>query len=189
MLVCRHGFCFLLVSVITAVVTTTSQAFPLLSMSKENMDIQLKVLPLIGGPSWLPIHVQVIVDQTYAFDFVPYNATSPNTLRSLLSFQSVPAQARIHNRRILRPRKAKADTMEDKMVFDNIDVPSHPNQSTTSGMGTPHHTHTRPCYCYDAIEFCNRYNKDLHLITNNCWTFAFELIRYLQQQQQQKERG
>lgn len=30
-----------------------------------------------------------------------------------------------------------------------------------------------------ARTFCNEYDKDLHILTNNCWTFAWNLIRYI----------
>jgi hypothetical protein len=31
-----------------------------------------------------------------------------------------------------------------------------------------------------ARAFCNEYDKDLHIVTNNCWTFALDLISYIQ---------
>ena len=31
-----------------------------------------------------------------------------------------------------------------------------------------------------AREFCKEYDKDLHIVTNNCWTFALDLIGYIQ---------
>ena len=34
-------------------------------------------------------------------------------------------------------------------------------------------------YKKDVEEFCDNYNKSLHLITNNCYTFAWKLIHYL----------
>ena len=57
--------------------------------------IKLQTSPLIGGPSWLPVHVKVVIDENHAFDFVPLNPTSKDTLRKLVSLQAVPAEARI----------------------------------------------------------------------------------------------
>jgi hypothetical protein len=31
-----------------------------------------------------------------------------------------------------------------------------------------------------ARAFCKEYDKDLHVVTNNCWTFALDLISYIQ---------
>lgn len=56
--------------------------------------LQLKLAPLIGGPSWLPLHVKVVVEDSHTWDFVPLNATSPSTLQSLLRLQSVPGEIR-----------------------------------------------------------------------------------------------
>jgi hypothetical protein len=38
---------------------------------------------------------------------------------------------------------------------------------------------TNNMYAQRAEEFCEQYTKDLHLIRNNCWTFAFEMIHYV----------
>lgn len=56
--------------------------------------LQLKMEPLIGGPSWLPLHVQVVLDGTDKWDFVPQNATNPTTLKSLIMLKSVPGEIR-----------------------------------------------------------------------------------------------
>lgn len=105
-----------------------------------NERIKIRPAPLIGGPSWLLLHCQVIVDSKIAFDFVPLNATEPATLQKLAALQSVPALAR-------------ARTIDG---FDDADQ-----------------------YLLQAANFCRNYDKELHLVSNNCWTFAFELIRYI----------
>ena len=103
-------------------------------------NIRLQAAPLIGGPSWLPVHVKVLVGETNSFDFVPLDATSPTTLRKLISLRRVPAEARV--------KTATTDCDQDLQ--------------------------TRR-----ALEFCDAYSKDLHLISNNCWTFAYELIDFI----------
>lgn len=100
--------------------------------------IRLEMHPLLGGPSWLPVHVKVVVGEVNRYDFVPQNATSPETLKKLLSLQDVPADAR-------------------SFLSDQCD----------------------DLYSRRANRFCQEYSKDLHLITNNCWTFAFELVQFL----------
>ncbi|KAG7374796.1 hypothetical protein IV203_013891 [Nitzschia inconspicua] len=99
--------------------------------------IQIKPAPLIGGPSWLPLHCQVIVDQCNVFDFVPLDATNPIVLQKLITFQAVPAIARI---------RTKNSTGNGNELVDR------------------------------AVSFCQDYNKELHLLNNNCWTFAYDLV-------------
>jgi hypothetical protein len=60
--------------------------------------LQLKMAPLIGGPSWLPVHVKVVVEDYHTWDFVPLNATSPETLQALICLQSVPGVIRYRQR-------------------------------------------------------------------------------------------
>ncbi len=100
-------------------------------------DIRLETAPLIGGPSWLPVHVKVVLDEVNKFDFVPKDATAPETLQKLLSLQPVAAEAR-------------------SFRVDN---------------GT--------LYSERASQFCDEYSKDLHLVTNNCWLFAIELVQFV----------
>lgn len=108
--------------------------------------LQLKMAPLIGGPSWLPLHVKVIVEQNHTWDFVPLNATSPQTLQSLLSLRSVPG--------VIRHRCSSG---------------GHDVTSLSPSIRR-------------AQEFVDAYkNRDLHLINNNCWTFALMLYWHLLQ--------
>ena len=102
-----------------------------------NGRIKIRPAPLIGGPSWLPVHCQVIVDNKNVFDFVPLNATEPSTLQKLVTLEPVPAMART------RIQGVRSDSSS---------------------------------YVDKAAQFCENYDKELHLVTNNCWTFAFELI-------------
>jgi hypothetical protein len=96
--------------------------------------IRLETAPLIGGPSWLPVHVKVVVDEVNKFDFVPKDAKAPVTLHKLLSLQPVAGEARAF--------RVDAGTF----------------------------------YSERASKFCEGYSKDLHLVTNNCWLFAMELV-------------
>jgi hypothetical protein len=116
--------------------------------------IQIKAAPLIGGPTWLPLHCQVIVDATYAFDFVPLNATSTTTLQKILSLQLVPAIARIRRHR---------------QFTNTTDDDTNSVSSSSSRVDR-------------ALTFCRHYNKDLHLIQNNCWTFAYDLVAHISMQ-------
>jgi len=69
--------------------------------------LQLKVAPLIGGPAWLPLHVKVVVENDHTWDFVPLNATSPSTLKSLVTLHSVPGEIRYYRQK----KKASDDAI------------------------------------------------------------------------------
>jgi hypothetical protein len=105
-------------------------------------DIKLRFSPLFGGPSWLPVHCQVILYGEFGFDFVPINPASSETLQRLLTLQAVPAEARI------LPSKTLTMNHGESLVLK-------------------------------AEEFCSQYDKNLHLITNNCWAFSYDMIKYI----------
>ena len=108
----------------------------LLPLLAASMTIQLKLSPLIGGPSFLPVHVKVVVANDHIYDFVPLNAADPETIAGLLRLKPVPGEIRSMGRKQNQsPIVEKADT------------------------------------------FVNGYsNTDLHLVYNNCWTFALLML-------------
>ena len=107
--------------------------FPMVTAS---MGVQLKLSPLINGPSFLMIHVKVVVDHDHVYDFVPLNPTNHDTIDDLLRLKRVPGQIRSTSRRQHRSPLVKK-----------------------------------------AEKFVNNYNDtDLHLLYNNCWTFALLLL-------------
>ncbi|CAB9501930.1 expressed unknown protein [Seminavis robusta] len=126
----------------------------------KDSPIQLECCPLIGGPSWLPLHVQVAIvlpveerqeESKYKFDFVPQQATEPATLLRLLTLKAVPGELRC-----FAPR--------DDMATLPLD--HSPAQLLVQ----------------QAQEFQNNQaDPNLHLLRNNCWTFAWRLLRYLKQ--------
>ena len=98
-------------------------------------NVCLETAPLLGGPSWLHLHVKVVLDEVNKFDLVPKDATSPETLQRLVSLQPVAAEARSF-------RVVPGSFFSER-----------------------------------ATQFCEDYSKDLHLVTNNCWFFAIELVQ------------
>jgi hypothetical protein len=109
-----------------------------------NPFIEIRPAPLISGPSWLPLHCQVVLGQKTVFDFVPINATQTETLQKLLALQSVPAVARIRTEGSEDVNRFKTSKLVDR-----------------------------------AVVFCQEYDRDLHLVYNNCWTFAYDLVWYI----------
>ena len=109
-----------------------------------NNRVAIQTAPLIEGPSWLPVHCKVIVDDSHVFDFIPLNAASKETLQKLVTLQAVPATVRIM-KKSGEPEANKRDNDEP--------------------------------YVERAIKFCEEYDRDLHLLSNNCWSFAFDLLQ------------
>lgn len=121
--------------------------------------VSLQLSPLVGGPKWLRVHVKVLLvdssDTVHFWDFVPLNATSPATLASLLRFRSVPAEIRYQK---------KQSSGASKVMLSGNAVLSKNRDLVVSRVNE---------------DFCPSYPMDLHLIWNNCWNFAFDLVAYL----------
>ena len=126
--------------------------------------------PLIGGPSWLPLHMRVVLQQMdsnvrHMWDFIPLDATNPETLQRLVTFQSTPGAIRYNN----QPITISDIPAKDTTVFDskNKKDPGHDpilSKAVAYGQGYPD---------------CN-----LHLVSNNCWTFAWRLTETLKELEQ-----
>jgi len=112
-----------------------------------NDRVKVQTAPLIEGPSWLPVHCKVIVDDSHVFDYIPMNAASKDTLFKLVTLQAVPATVRI----TIKNGDKTNDNSGDSLSLEP--------------------------YVERAIQFSEEYNQDLHLVNNNCWSFAFDLLR------------
>lgn len=167
----RRGFsltwCFILVRIFLLEEEKGMSCWSPISVTPT---IQLRPASLIGGPSWLPLHCQVIVDTTHVFDFVPLNATSPATLQKLLTLQPVPATARIRQRQQLQ--SIDCNSPKPTPSNNNNKISDDPSQTVVAV--------TR------AVDFCQDYDKDLHLLQNNCWTFAYDLISYVLREEKRR---
>ena len=116
---------------------------------------RLQPVPLIGGPSFLPLHVQVLLEgiddsgdekgEQYLLDFIPSNPSDPDTLSALMTGSYVPGKYRFrpHPTNLMKP------------AVDLADVPLH-----------------TPVTPEDIENFIKTQRVDLHLLTNNCWSFA-----------------
>jgi len=125
--------------------------------------LKLQPSPLIGGPAWLPLHCKVIVDDTHMYDFVPLNATSPETIQKLIQLQAVPAKVQIIRRSSSEPQT------------NNNNSNSYKNEKNEND----NYGEEAKLFIERAEQFCQEYDQDLHLIKSNCWSFAFDLILYV----------
>jgi hypothetical protein len=130
-----------------------SNLLPFGQVRTKDFTIGLRPSPLLGGPSWLPLHVKVVAQSSttqYTWDFLPINATDPSTLQRLTSLQSVPGVLR-------RRRKILASTQNCALPVAN-----ETDSTIIAARGD---------------QFCDAYqNTELNLVTNNCWTFALQLL-------------
>ena len=110
--------------------------------------------PLIGGPSWLPIHIAVVVHYegsetsygSFTMDFVPTEPLRASSM--LLRGESVPGKFRL-----ISTRKGGVTTEERAFAAPLLDRCTAVDPSFDEG--------------------------SLHLIRFNCWSFALILTRVL----------
>ena len=186
------------------------------ALSRDSLRVFLRFSPLIGGPKFLPLHVEVILNRNsdntlYRFDFIPLKATDPSTLARLVTLQSVPG--------LLRSRTFDgygSDTAEEAAAADGVDsfVDSSPSNDTskparnsldefkiilsTNGRDARSQIirgRNGVTICLSTIEtsipteiiaqaedFTQLYqieNGELNLAQNSCYTFAYNLLRFL----------
>lgn len=147
----------------------TSKSIEVEALAIHIFDNRLKIQPspLIGGPTWLPVHCKVIVDGTHIYDFVPLNATSPVTIQKLIQLQAVPAKVQII-RRSSEPQTNNNDDNNNSYKDEENGNNSKVNNDEEAKL-----------FVERAEQFCQEYDQDLHLIKSNCWSFAFDLILYV----------
>ena len=57
------------------------------------LPVRAELQPLVGGPTWLPLHVVVLVGEVQ-YDFLPSSPQSQKTIVGLLSGRAVPGRVR-----------------------------------------------------------------------------------------------
>ena len=173
-----------------------------LSSSPWGLGLYLRFSPLIGGPRFAPVHVEVMLaDEStgtlHRFDFVPADATDPTTLAMLLTLRSVPG--------ILRYRVVEGSSSSALPVVaddNDEDAISSPGElrtilATTSKDGgniirgkngiTFRLASFEPSgdsstLISEAENFTKQYQLNrgkLNLLTNSCFTYAYELLQFI----------
>lgn len=163
-------------------------------MVRRSFQIRLEASPLLGGPSWLPLHVKVILQpekpvvlnsknkeiqpeetdyfegyrrHCYIWDFIPVNATELSTLWQLVTLQAVQGKIRFSE-------KIPADSSPEKLQDSSFVVyrQSLPLERLKDG----DFESIEQSLLKRAHEYCGSYREDaLHLVYNNCWAFALGL--------------
>jgi hypothetical protein len=136
------------------------------------------VAPLIGGPSWLPLHVKLSIEAEdgtrHLLDFVPKDATNPAVTGRLMAFQCVPGDVRYACQ---NSGSKPGHPYETRVVL-------HPSSDGTQRQRTLGRQQLDPrpeARIVDrAVQYSASYpDRDLHLLTNNCWSFAVRLYWHL----------
>ena len=177
---------------------------PVSTQLRQLYRLNLETSPLIGGPSWLPLHVKVVLkskDICHQWDLIPIDATNTTTLQKLVTLQNVPAQIRhrifstslpqnkfdqISSRQeVVRTNIYSADTLLE--MSDNINMsvgdtlaPTEKRSSLNSDANSIDIDQRNISHAHRFCQsFMVRTNMELHLIWNNCWTFAVQLWLHL----------
>lgn len=158
---------------------TTASVTP----STKTMNVWLRFSPLVGGPPFLPLHVEVILKQSsqetlHRFDFLPMNPLDPSTIKNLITLRSVPGNVRY------RCYNTNADTAkingnhqgDDSKEYIALDSKRRNRLSFPIGFINDDES----TIINSAMVFCDKYKDskcNLHLIRNNCYNFAWDFLR------------
>jgi len=171
-------------------------------LSSSALGLYLRFSPLIEGPRFAPVHVEVMLanestSTLHRFDFVPANPTDPKTLRMLLTLRSVPG--------ILRCRVVEGSSSSALPVVaddDDGDAISSPgelrtilaNTSTNGGniikgkngitfrLASVESSGDSSALISEAETFTQQFQLErgnLNLLTNSCFTYAYELLQFI----------
>ncbi len=131
--------------------------------------------PLVGAPSFLMLHSQLLLELNQAntykeqsdtspsilLDFIPQDAGEPSTLEELIKFQAVPG--------LYRYREIKCDESDD-LLRTRLKVMTLPVKND--------------CALPDVLEFCRARcagRPDLSLSKNNCHSFTLDVMLFILQ--------
>lgn len=139
--------------------------------------VGLYMVPLIGGPSWLPLHVKLFIEAEdgtrHLLDFVPKDASNPVVTGRLMSLQCVPGDVRY----ACQNSEGNLGRQEDSRVV------LHPSNDGIQ-RALRRLQRQGPLSAASIVERAVQYSasypdRDLHLLTNNCWSFAARLYWHL----------
>lgn len=170
-------------------------------------DVYLRFSPLVNGPTFLPLHVEIILlpqhlvnnylqshnyknyDNTYApstkqpftlhrFDFLPNNPTDPSTTSKLLTFRFVSGNVR-YRCQAYTSKIIPEDVLMMKQKREDI-LHNVFQGKTAFFIGSKSLSLDSIMRHYD--EFSKSRTK-LHLVLNNCYTFVFLFLKHLESEE------
>ena len=151
------GYCSLACIGCSLLAFTNCAAWVMFQQSLPNRrnKLGLEVQPLIGGPQWLKVHVKCVLALDGDF--------SAGAVRCH-KFDFVPRNA------------TSPSTLRNLVLMRSV-----PADARYFPPRDPSLSETEKDTVEKAKSFCESYgaNADLHPISNNCWTFAFEIYRYM----------
>lgn len=171
-------------------------------LASSPLGLYLRFSPLIGGPRFLPAHVEVMIangstDSLHRYDFVPKNPNDPSVLATLLTLRSVPG--------VLRCRVVDGSSSARQTVMENDNdtdaISSQGELRTilanyregragnvikgTNGITiclAPVVSADSSALISQADIFTQQYQLErgeLNLLTNSCYVYAYELWRFI----------
>ena len=172
-------------------------------LASSPLNIYLRFSPLIGGPRFLPAHVEVMLanestGSLHRYDFVPANPTDPKTLATLLTLRSVPGVLRC--RVVDGPSSTRQTVTADE---DDEDALSSPGELRTilaktrevDGGGNiikgKNGISFRLAFIVSADSsgliskadaFTQQYQMErgeMNLLTNSCYVYAYNLLQFI----------
>lgn len=174
------------------------------SESSRNVKAFARFSPLIGGPTFIPIHVEVMILETTIddmqmhsengsaktllrrIDFIPKDAEKIETILKLVTFQNVPA--------IIRDRTLtygyEKDSDESLNVLNPINVDFARIETLLQNSVSIEKTNFILPLNIDGIanidymkslSFCvkSKQGSELNLLNNNCYSFAYDILQTL----------
>ena len=174
------------------------------SESSRNVKAFARFSPLIGGPTFLPIHVEVMILETTIddmqmnsgngsaktllrrIDFIPKDAEKIETILKLVTFQNVPA--------IIRDRTLtygyENDNDESLNILNPINVDFARMESLLQNSVSIEKTNFVLPLDIDGIanidymkslSLCvkSKEGSELNLLNNNCYSFAYDILQSL----------
>ncbi|GFH59762.1 hypothetical protein CTEN210_16238 [Chaetoceros tenuissimus] len=172
------------------------------SESSHNVKAYARFSPLIGGPRFLPIHVEVMIMETTTdemnsgngsektllrrIDFIPKDAEKIETILKLVTFQNVPA--------IIRDRTLtygyEKDNDESLNVLNPINVGfSRMEALLQNSVSIEKMNFILPLDIdgianidyMKSLSLCvkSKEGSELNLLNNNCYSFAYDILQSL----------
>ena len=174
------------------------------SKSSRNVKAYARFSPLIGGPTFLPIHIEVMILETMTddlqmnsgngsaktllrrIDFIPKDAEKIETILKLVTFQNVPA--------IIRDRTLTygydKDSEESLNILNPMSVDFARIDALLQNRVSIEKTNFILHLDIDGIgnidymkslSLCvkSKEGSELNLLNNNCYSFAYDILQTL----------